>query len=92
LERRQRSGVLSSPILDARDTTMLGTMGATKHRPIGFDAVPNYSAIAVLAVWRQGVNCTFKAIERVAFARDRDLERFVVVIPTNFAAAHRVTP
>jgi hypothetical protein len=71
---------------------MFGTVGATKNRSISFHAVADDSALAMLAPRRECVNRTFEAVKRVPLARHGDLKRLVVVVPANFANAHRISP
>jgi hypothetical protein len=60
----------------------------TEDLSIRFDAVADYSAIAVRANWRQRVNRALEAIEGVALSAHDDFKRLVIFVLANFACTH----
>src|SRR5437763_1731665 len=58
---------------------------------VGLVAVSDHRAAAVLAPRRQGVDRAFEAVEHVARARDRDLNRLVVLVAADLTGRHRRT-
>jgi len=58
---------------------------AEQNSVLVFGAVAQYSATTMIAGWRQGVNCTLKAVKNVCGSTQRDLECLVIIISTNFA-------
>jgi hypothetical protein len=71
---------------------MFSTMSATEDRAFRFHAVPDHATAAMLALRRQGMNRTFKAIKDMRLAFDGHLERFVMIISTYFALCHDNSP
>jgi hypothetical protein len=69
---------------------MFSTMSATED--FRFHTVPDHSTAAMLALRRQGMNRTFKAIKDMRLAFDGHLERFVIIISTYFALCHDNSP
>jgi hypothetical protein len=61
---------------------------ATKYLSVGFDTVPDDSAVAVRADRRQRVNRALEAIKGVMLASYDHFERLVIFILTNFACSH----
>jgi hypothetical protein len=59
---------------------------------VRLDAMPNHRAIAVLATRRQSLDRTLETIKSMRLAGDHNVKRFVVIITTNFAAAHGISP
>jgi hypothetical protein len=63
-------------------------MNATVDLSIGFYTVPNDSAVAMWADWRQRMNRALEAIECVMFSGYDYFKRLVIFIFTNFACSH----
>jgi hypothetical protein len=65
---------------------------STAEKPAAdFHAMADNTALAVLADWRDRLNGTLKAIERVSCTGGNQLEGLVVFIATDFAFGH-LTP
>jgi hypothetical protein len=54
------------------------------------DAVADDAAAAAWAIWREGVNRAFEAIEDVALSADFHFEGLIVVIPAYFTLRHAI--
>jgi hypothetical protein len=65
-----------------------GTTCATEGSSIGFNTMADYPAVAMLALGRERVYCTFKAVENVALACEGHLHTLVIIVFTNFALSH----
>src|SRR3954471_24116369 len=65
---------------------------ATVYFTIGFDAVSDHMAIAMMAFRRQRVDSALETIKCVVFAVDDDLEGLFVFVPADFAACHGSPP
>src|SRR5262245_14371123 len=63
---------------------------AAEQMPVGLDPVPDHAAAAVLAERRERVDRTLEAVEEMSGAVE-DLERLVVVVPTDLATRHEFT-
>jgi hypothetical protein len=64
-------------------------VGAAVEVAVCLDAVPNYLDAAVLAGWREGVDCTLEAVEGARLVPGHAyLEGLVILISTNFALGH----
>jgi hypothetical protein len=50
-------------------------MGAAKDGAVYLDAMPNYAAVAMVAVRGQGMDRTLETVERVRFSVQRNLPR-----------------
>jgi len=66
-----------------------GAVGAAEHRSVGFDAVTDDRASAVLTARRQGMDRALERVERVLLASGHDLERLVVLVSADLAGRHR---
>jgi hypothetical protein len=55
-------------------------------------AMSNYSAMAVFADGRYGLNGTLKAVEGVAGTCRDELKTLVVIVTTDFAFCHSTPP
>ena len=73
-------------------TLLTSTVGAAVKGPVGFNPMTDDLAATVITNWRQLVNRTLKAVERMARACRYDLERKVIVIPTYFTLCHCRVP
>ena len=73
---------------NAPGTGGMRAMGAAIERPIGFDAVSDDLAPAVVADRRELVNRALEAVERVRFASRDHLEREMIVVAAHFAFRH----
>jgi hypothetical protein len=72
-------------------TDMLGLLGAVMTAidfAANFDPVTDDVAIAMFALWRERMNRTLEAVERVALAAQLHFEGFVIVISAHFATCH----
>ena len=87
---RLRSGL--APRSDAVFQLRLSRAACAIDAAINFstllDAVTDYPAVTVRANWRQRVDRTLEAIERVMLAGHDYFKRLVVVIFANFAFSH----
>jgi hypothetical protein len=63
-------------------------MNATKDFSVSFYAVPDDSAVAMWADWRQRMNRALEAIECVMFSGYDYFKGLVIFIFTNFACSH----
>jgi len=61
---------------------------ATEDLSVRFNAVADYSAMAVRALGRQRVDSALEAIEGVMFPANDDFKRLVIFIFTNFTCSH----
>jgi len=68
------------------------TMSAAEDLPVGFHSMAEDPTITVRTDWRERMDCTFEAIERVMLARYDDFKCFVVFIFANFAFSHPTNP
>ena len=75
------------PIFCATDTRTSGTACAAEVTIRSLYAMTDDSATAMRAGRRQGVYCTFEAVERVGLARHHDFKAFVVVVSADLALA-----
>lgn len=64
-------------------------MAAAEDCPVGFHAMTYDTAPAVRAMWCQGVNGAFKAIESVGLARHNHIKGFVVIVSAFLASCHK---
>jgi hypothetical protein len=67
-------------------------MSAAEDLSVGFHSVADDPAMTVRTDWRQRMDCTLEAIERVMFARYDDFKCFVVFVSANFAFSHPMNP
>ena len=67
-------------------------MGAAKHAPALFHAVPQNATVAVCARWRKRLNGALETVEGVLGALHADLESLVVIVPADFTSMvrHRI--
>jgi hypothetical protein len=64
-------------------------VGAAVEVAVCLDTVPNHLDAAVLAGWREGVDCTLEAVEGArSLAGHAYLKSLVILISTNFALGH----
>jgi hypothetical protein len=70
---------------------VLSAVNAAIDGIVFFDAMPNDSTAAMLANWRECVNCAFEAVERVRASIHHHVERLVVFVTAGFASGH-LTP
>ena len=63
-------------------------MGTAEDRAVLLDAVADHAASAMGTRWRQHVNRTFEAVERVFFAVGLNRERLVIFVAAHFAGTH----
>ena len=68
------------------------TMSAAEDLPVGFHSVTDDPTMTVRTDWRERMDCTFEAIERVMLARYDDFKCFVVLVSANFAFSHPTNP
>ena len=64
------------------------TMSAAEDLPVGFHSVTDDPTMTVRTDWRERMDCTFEAIERVMLARYDDFKCFIVFVFANFAFSH----
>jgi hypothetical protein len=64
-------------------------MCTAKEVSTNFDSVSDYSAVAVFANWRHGLDCALKAVEGVSRACGDDIETLVIIVSTNLASGHK---
>ena len=74
--------------MNGADAFFVRAVGTTIKYAIRFDAMPDYLAIAMVALWRQGMNGALKAIKEMRFTVPDDFDGFVVIISANFALNH----
>ena len=67
-------------------------MGAAEDLPVGFHSMAEDPTMTVRTDWRERMDCTFEAIERVMLARHDDFKCFVVFVFANFAFSHPINP
>jgi hypothetical protein len=67
-------------------------MNTAKDRVVFFDSVANDMSATVWASWREGLDCTFETVERVAAPVHGYLKRLIVFVPTSFAFCHGDLP
>ena len=67
-------------------------MSAAIERSVRFDAVANDLAVAMIAAWREPLNCALEAVERVRLSGGYALKRHRVVIAAHFALCHQTLP
>jgi hypothetical protein len=64
-------------------------VGAAVEVAVCLNAVPNHLDAAVLAGWREGVDCTLEAVEGAcSLAWHAYLKSLVILISTNVALGH----
>jgi hypothetical protein len=64
-------------------------VGAAVEVAVCLDAVPNHLDVAVLAGWRERVDCTLEAVEGARpLAGHAYLKSLVILISTNLALGH----
>ena len=68
------------------------TMSAAEDLSLGFHSMSEDPTMTVRTDWRERMNCTFEAIERVMLARYDDFKCFVVFVFANFAFGHPTNP
>ena len=60
---------------------------------LAFDAMADDFTIAVLAFWRERVDCAFEAVKIMGLTQDGNFQGFVVVVPANFTfMPHHTAP
>jgi hypothetical protein len=79
-------------VLPTLDAARFGAVVAAVHLTVGFDAVADDVAIAVVAFGRQRVDRALETVKRVTYTIGDDLERFLVVVAADFAACHGRSP
>lgn len=67
---------------------LASAVGAAEKAAVDFDAMPDDHAAAVLADGRHLMDRALERIEDMLLAGSDDLERLVVVVPTDFAFRH----
>jgi len=67
-------------------------MSAAEDLPVGFHSMANDPTMTVRTDWRERMDCTFEAIERVMLACYDDFKCFVVFVFANFAFSHSTNP
>jgi len=72
------------------DTFVMSAMRAAEKAVGGFDSVPDDFATAMFALWSQGMNRTFEAIEIMGYPRYYDFQRFIVLVTANFTSMHNI--
>src|SRR4051812_10279278 len=78
--RRHGFGAISHRILPCP----AGAVSAAEHAIADLEAVADDAAVAMAALWGEGVDRALEGIEEVGFAAQRDLERLVVFVSANF--------
>ena len=68
---------------------MLGAIGAAEDFAVGFDAVADYTAIAMWADRRHGVDCAFKTVECHGLSALRNLKGLIVIVAADVTLGHR---
>jgi hypothetical protein len=68
------------------------TMSAAEDLPVGFHSMADDPTMTVRTDWRERMDYTFEAIERVMLARYDDFKCFVVFVFANFAFSHPTNP
>jgi hypothetical protein len=63
-------------------------MSTAEKAPADFHSMADHAALAMLADWRDRLDCALKAVERVARSRCNQFKSFVVIITANFAFCH----
>jgi hypothetical protein len=79
---------LGSPVLDAPDAFMPGTMGTAVDLALGLDAVADHPAFAVSASRGHRVDSAFEAVERHRPVALGNAKRFVIVVTANITLSH----
>jgi hypothetical protein len=79
---------LGSPIPYVSGSSDSRAMGTAKEAPANFGAVAYHPAGTMLANGSHGLNCTFKAVERMLLSCSNQLKSFVIFIATNFTRCH----
>jgi len=74
----------SGAIVDGHYSFVMGAAGAAEKIALGFDAVADNFAAAMLAFGSKRVDGAFKAVEVMRDPVHHDLERLVVIVSTNF--------
>src|SRR5262245_14592128 len=64
---------------------MLSAVGAAKHHSSSVMAMTDNATAAMAALWRQGVNGAFEAVEIMGNAVYDNLQRFIIFVAANFA-------
>src|SRR2546430_8959085 len=78
------------PIMNARDALLRGARSAAIKGSMGFNAVTNNFAAAMVTLRSNSVNRALKRIEHVRNSIHDYFKRFVIFISTNFALRHNV--
>ena len=71
---------------------MLGAIGATENRAVLFDAVADYSAAAMGANRRQGIDRALERIKDVLVTVHRYRKSFVILVAAYITLGHRRSP
>lgn len=79
-------------IVRAFDAGVAGAVGAAEELVVGFDAVADDPAAAVVADRGELMNRALEAVKGVAGTRRHDLERQVVIVAAYFALSHVLVP
>src|SRR5215203_6849932 len=80
---------LSGAVRDPFHTCHTRAVGAAVEVAVCLDAMPNHLDAAVLAGWREGVDCTLEAVEGARLVPGHTyLKSLVILISTNFALGH----
>jgi len=61
---------------------------ATEDLAFFFHAMPDYSASAMRAAWRECLYRAFEAVKDVTLPSDNDLERLVILISASLTISH----
>jgi hypothetical protein len=77
----------SNAVVD-HDAGFLRAVGATVERAPRFNTMPDDSAVAVRARWRERMNGALEAVENVRLPGVNDLEGLVVVVSADLALTH----
>ena len=67
-------------------------MSAAEDLAVSFHSMADDPTMTVRTDWRERVDCTLEAIERMMFARYDDFKCFVVFVFANFAFSHCTNP
>ena len=67
-------------------------MSAAEDLPVGFHSMAEDPTMTVRTDWRERMDRTFEAIERVMLARYDDFKCFVIFVFANFAFSHPINP
>jgi hypothetical protein len=78
--------------VNAADAGFAGAMSAAIERALGFNAVTDDFAIAVLAFGSKRVDGAFETVKIMGLTLDSDFQRFVVIVSANFTFVHTIPP